>query len=230
MKKIIICLIVILYSATAEGETKEKLPYLNYTNIKIALATLFPAYWLHITIHEGTHALTALSYGARIKEFIVWPHSRMIDGKNELSLGRISYTWRTRVTNSERAMVHISPLITNAVLFSASEVLFATDIITSDSYLAPIIFVVGELYPWIDFTKTVLFSRDIEYFEGYSSLPPAAVRITGGIAAALGACALVYRAIQIFGKKRKKEKKDSRVLFHPIIDKDYMGGSAIMRF
>lgn len=212
------------------GARAEKLE-LNMRNLDIGAMALVPAHFLRMFIHEQSHAAVARSYGASITKFVIWPEK--IDGKIVLGYTEyIDFGRRSDIIPTDRqlALIAIAPVISDLIIFSATETAFALDGISYDSYLAPLIFLVGEVMPWIDFVQTAIISSDIREFEKRTGWSPTIIRSAGVVIAFAGGYLLVRRAGKIFLKPRGqkiKQKVRRGIALMPFAD---VGASISIQF
>lgn len=216
--KLYILFCVPLLSAPVRAENLK----INSDNLRIGLIGFIPAFLFQAFVHERTHAAIAKSQGAKIVEFSFYP----VRKEREFYFGLTTAEWPKEPTDRQAAYFYIAPAITNLIVFSATETAFALDGIDCASYLAPVIFLVGELGPWVDFTRRIIVSNDISQFEMKSGVPPLITRSVGMAASFLGGYLLIKRAKKIFWRPAKKTAV-RRVKLTPFSD---IGASITMEF
>tara|TARA_B100000315_G_scaffold258956_1_gene312936 strand:+ start:1500 stop:2192 length:693 start_codon:yes stop_codon:yes gene_type:complete len=198
--------LVLLVPAVGKAYTNET--EWNSKNIKIALATIPLAYMSEIMLHEGSHALTGTIYGLELERISFFPdYVDLGGGKKKFYLGHVKFKDRHLASPAESAHISMAPYIMHAILFSTSEVLFETGVVPHDSYVAPILFMMGEVAPWVSFTKSVIKSADFENFEESTGVHPGITRSVGVMISIVGACLIVRRGMKIFRKPAIRPKK-----------------------
>ena len=100
---------------------KEKEDDKSHNNLLLLGATglsLYPAFYLGIFLHEGSHALVAAGRGQKILDFAPYPHS--MNGKSYFGRVRIGYHSRSGTVERSRddAWIASAPMILNTSLIS----------------------------------------------------------------------------------------------------------------
>ena len=175
----------------------------NEKQWRLGLIAMIPSFPLTIILHEGMHSFAATSMGARITDFRIWPS--ILD--NKLSLGYVNIERDLPFTPRQYAFFALAPQITNALLFCVTESLFYCNTVSSQSPVAPFIFVFGELFPWIGFTTAFIHSSDVENVEKFAHVPRYVIRPIGAVVSAIGAYFMIKRGYQIFFQKRRHRPK-----------------------
>jgi len=195
---------------------------LDAWQVAIAGSHLLPGYFLELAAHEYVgHALPITLSGGTVTKVSILPE-------------RIDETWflgATRFdgafTRSELVFIYMGPYMMDVFLFSAAEALFASGAVPYDSYLAPVLFITGELLPWWDFMSTLTNPHreaDLALFERDLRVHPAVTRTVGGIIAGGGLALMTLRAVKIFSKKlRFSLPTCPKITFAPSITADGVG-------
>lgn len=102
-------------------QTKDREDDKSHNNLLILGATglsLYPAFYLGIFLHEGSHALVAAGRGQKILDFTPYPHS--MNGKSYFGRVRIGYDARSGTVERSRddAWIASAPMILNTSLIS----------------------------------------------------------------------------------------------------------------
>lgn len=225
-KILIVVAAFLLLPASARAEETEA-KKINWQNIKLGIFLLLPAHFLETAIHEGSHAIAAKASGGNVTEFNILPSND--DGHFYMGYTKIS--WPHPPTNKERALVLVSPKIANIFLFSASEIIFRTGIIDNSSQSAVVLFIFGELAPWVDFTAGIIHSTDMTRFESATGLRASFTRTIGAMISFAGFYFLFERAKKVFLTSwREREKPSAWIHFNLIADRNLTGGAIKGRF
>lgn len=195
---------------------------INALNLQIGFAGLVPAFLFQTFVHERTHAAIAKSQGAKIIELSFYP----VRKNGEFYFGLTTAEWPKEPTDKQAAHFYISPAITSIIIFSATEATFALGGIDHSSCLSAVIFLVGELAPWIDFTHMILLSKDISRFEEKTGVPMPITRSVGIGISFFGGYLMLNRAKKIFWRHTKKTAL-RRIKLTPFSD---IGASVTMEF
>lgn len=206
MKKLVVVILCCLCSIRADAGEIKGAKELDKKKLVVGIAALVPAYFAHVVIHEGTHALTAISQGATITDFRFWPSI----SNDHFYWGLVTANWPGEPSEAKKAIFDIAPQITNVILFSATETLFATGAVPMDSYGAVLLFVFGEAATWLSFTSTAIHSVDIANFETSTGLHPAITRSIGAAISLAGLYFMARRAHKIFWKSKSPPKVSDR--------------------
>jgi hypothetical protein len=100
--------------------------------------------------------------------------------------------------------IDLGPHLLDLALFTATETLFASGAVPHDSFIAPILLVTGEFWPWWDFTSAILNpspANDLSVFERELRVHPAITRTIGGLISAGGLVLMTMRTIKIVAPK-----------------------------
>ncbi len=198
MKKIPILLMLLLPPMNSWAQRVE----LDKENLAWAVASLLPSALMHTFLHESSHAIAAKALGAEVTEFHVW---------DIFSIGQIDTKWDRRPSERQITMFLLAPQATNILLFSVTELLFASEAISPRSRLAPILFIFGEFLPWLDITLVTIGSFDIRMLEQRTSIQPEVTRSVGAAISVVGAVFLAHRAYRVFFKKIRARETVSHV-------------------
>jgi len=181
---------------------------LDMKQLKLALLSVAPAYFANVVIHEGSHAVAALSMGMKVEDFMVFP--QMVDG--QFYFGYHNASRQREPSNTEKAFYYIMPQITAITLFSLAEIGFETGFISHRSDAAAIIFVMFEVAPLVNLFTYVLggstgaIGVDPVKFENATGISPALNRGVGLAIGAVGLALMIRRAQKIFWKKEAPKK------------------------
>ena len=95
---------------------KQKEPHNNLLILGATGLSLYPAFYLGILMHEGSHALVAAARGHDIIQFVPYPHSA--NGKSYFGRVRVSYTSQLGTAERSRDNLWVSsaPMILNTSL------------------------------------------------------------------------------------------------------------------
>ena len=206
MKKLIVVILCCFSSIQADARVTKNAKVLDKKKLAVGIAAFLPSYFAHVVIHEGTHALTAISQGADITTFRVWPSI----SNDHFFLGLTEAFYLREPSEAKKAIFDIAPQITNIILFSATETLFATGAVNMDSYSAVLLFVFGEAATWASFTSTIIHSADMSNFETATGLHPAITRSIGAAISLTGLYFAARRAHKIFWKSKSPPKVSDR--------------------
>lgn len=121
----------------------------NETLVWAGVGMAIPTYFLGVTLHEGSHALSAKAFGAEIVGFSVLPGVR--DGHFYFGYTR----WRGELSRGERAFTLLAPKLTDALLLGGYSVLVGLDALPDNAW-AQLVLVVLATGAWVDFTKDVI--------------------------------------------------------------------------
>lgn len=194
----VLCAAILFLPGLARAEEKTKF---DFKKAGIGLALFAPAFFTNTVIHESAHALAVPLRGAKVIKFVVWPNRD--DGG--FTWGYVN--WRKRETTpADLATISISPQIANFMVFTATELLFATEAVSSNSYAGLALFVFGEVAPWVNFFQFLSSSSDIKEFEKATGVNIAVTRGVGGAIALAGLYVMIRRAHKIFWKRSVLEK------------------------
>jgi hypothetical protein len=111
-----------------------------------------PAFFVGVTLHEGTHALLAHSFGAEIVEIRLTPG--FYEGRFYFGLTR----WKGQLTRGERTITLLGPKGVDLVIMGGFTAMWLTDSLPA-SDLGTLALTVLATGSWVDFTKDV-FSRN----------------------------------------------------------------------
>lgn len=188
-----------------------------------------PVYaFLHLNIHEGSHALTAKALGYDIEAYRPYPHFIYIDGERNFVLGMTITKGET--TSGNMALIAVMPTITDVALFSAADITLSY--MNSDSAAAPFLFFGGMVWPWIDFVtafNSPAPTTDVALWSKELHLNRAGVVLLGDIVAALGLWRVIHHGQQAFFEKVPKRNQKS-VSMMPLVSNGYVTLSLVGSF
>jgi len=109
-----------------------------------------PTYFLGVILHEGSHAVAARAFGARITRFQILP------GRHpETGVFYFGYAgWRGKLTPCEKVFTLLAPKLTDAVALGGYTILVATDSLPDNAYGSLALTVLATGF-WVDFSKDV---------------------------------------------------------------------------
>jgi hypothetical protein len=143
---------VLLASGPAHAQTAATPPsaqphpeYLVLAGAGMAL----PTYMLNLTLHEGSHALSALSFGAEVTRFSVLPGR--YDGK--FYFGYVEY--RGRLTVAQRTFFLLAPKIPDVLALGTYAALVGTGTLPRNAYGRMALAVLATGF-WVDFSKDLV--------------------------------------------------------------------------
>ena len=93
-------------------------------------------------------------------------------------------------------------------MFSLTEAAFRTGIMDGSPRMATIVFVFGELAPWVDFTVGIIRPVDMNAFENATGLRPSFTRTIGATISFVGLYFLIERARKIFMAPRREKASE----------------------
>jgi hypothetical protein len=108
-----------------------------------------PTYVLNLTIHEGSHALTALSFGSEVERFSIIPG--FYDG--HFYFGYVRY--RGRMTRAQRTFFLLAPKVPDVLALSTYAALVGTNTLPPSAYARMALAVVATGF-WVDFSKDLV--------------------------------------------------------------------------
>lgn len=161
-----------------------------------------PLYFLHqSTLHEGSHALTALLLGHPVTQFKPYPHTygtpsgeRRFLFTGGIKIGDDRYI----VPPGDRAAITAVPTFLDIALFSATDLALSQS--NPDSWGASLAYFGGMVWPWIDFTLNINLvgpHSDVGNWSRHWGLNPYGVQISGDLLAAVGLWRLVDRGSEV---------------------------------
>lgn len=220
MKKLyyIIIVIILLSSANAEGRFRKEVLW----NLLAA-----PVYgFVQLNVHEGSHALGALTVGAEVVKY--QPYPSVEDG---------TFMWGKVITNKiqdrhENGFVLVAPYISDVAIFTTSDILLSAEIVSPRSISGGILFIAGMVAPFADFVCNVNNWSDGNDFTRISELydvPRVFTVVMGNIIAAVALWRLVTVGIKVFfEEENENEEEETRISFSvmPTVG----GGGATMSF
>jgi hypothetical protein len=108
-----------------------------------------PTYVLNLTIHEGSHALTALSFGTEVVRFSIIPG--FYDG--HFYFGYVRY--RGRMTRAQHTFFLLAPKVPDVLALGTYAALVGTGTLPSNAYARMALAVVATGF-WVDFSKDLV--------------------------------------------------------------------------
>ncbi|MFA5175482.1 MAG: hypothetical protein WC430_03660 [Patescibacteria group bacterium] len=201
MKKLYIYIIIVItlfFSANAEGRFRKEVLW----NLLAA-----PAYgFVQLNIHEGSHALGALTVGAELIQYQPYP-----------SLENGIFMWGKVVTNKiydrhENGFVLVAPYISDVVIFTASDIILSTEVISPHSISGGILFIAGMVAPFADFVANINnwsegndFTRISELYD----IPRVFPMIIGNIISAVALWRIVAVGMKVFFEEEEETQQIS---------------------
>ncbi|HMG23164.1 MAG TPA: hypothetical protein VK607_17630 [Kofleriaceae bacterium] len=158
MARFAAALAVVLAAPVARAEPSDRALVLT------GLAMAPPTYLIGVTLHEGSHALAAVTVGATVEALHLFPPGR------DPTTGTFRFGWtyvRGLRTPGERAAFYLAPKLTDAVLLGGFAALAFTGAWPDSRYggLALTVFATGL---WVDFSKdVVLFAPTNDVVKGF---------------------------------------------------------------
>jgi hypothetical protein len=105
-----------------------------------------PSFFLHTTIHEGSHALAAVAYGGQVTNFEVWPSTQ----HGNLTFGYTVSQFRSGdLADRAAPLIHAAPAITEAVWMIGAAIAYRN----TDSEILKGMFLTEMLASLVDMTK-----------------------------------------------------------------------------
>lgn len=132
----------------------------------VSLSTLIPALFLHTFIHEGSHALAAISFDAKITKFEPWPNFSRPIGQ----FGYMEYKYRS-ISERQKVMIDFVPYITDMVIFSVTSTLFLTKVIKPRTLESSIVYMLGIIAPLINLSVNFFSGTDFKNIDRTSAGP-----------------------------------------------------------
>lgn len=163
--------------------------------------------FMQLNLHEGSHALAAVSTGGKIEEFA--PYPTKVNGK--------FFFGRTLLSGDyNETFMLIAPSITDISLFTTSDIILSR--IEPESPAAPVFFSIM-LWNFIDFTYNWNGSseyNDVVRFTNKVGTNRVATLVVGDTLAVVGLVRLIDRSLKIFILKQQKPidtKAQTTVMF-----------------
>lgn len=154
---------------------------------------------MQVNLHEGSHALAAMSLGYHVDTYKPWPHFVDIDGQSHLVGGEFAIREDdAAIPRADYAWISIAPFVTDLLLFLASDL--ALEAVPADSYGAPFLAFGGMMFPLPDFAAGILFrtsETDIMKFHQSSGVPSWVSFLVGGALIVVGSWRLGERLEQM---------------------------------
>lgn len=205
------------------------------------LAQLFmvPVYYLGYTaVHEGGHALAALSYGLEVDRFEPYPHRvALADDEDDYGCrssvnSRYEFTWGytgirfgdEQPSQGQLAMVSITPYLTDIVLFTTSDLLLQY-VVDPTSIGAPFLLVGGMITPLVDFTVGMSCFHegcDMHNFSEQAGISQAVVGVVGFMMVSIAIWRVIHQFRRVFMERRPNESQRV-VSVMPIADRERLG-------
>lgn len=207
-------IVVLVLMAGGRAEAKK----FDLKQLKWALFSAVPAYFTEVLIHEGTHALVAMAEGVKVESMRIFPGRLYGQFTPGYTLVKDDFK-----SGSQAGIFFIAPQITNALLFSAAEVMFETGALSERSDMGAIAFVFLEAMPLVNFLNSVLGGRvfgegadtvDIELFQKRTGAPKGLYQGVGLAIGAVGIALLIRRASRIFWKDESPVRKRGKYEFN----------------
>lgn len=162
-------------------------------------------FFLEINVHEGSHALGALSTGGRVISYNPYPH---YNNEGAFRFGSTMVSWDTDrsggVENNIRAFTLLAPAISQISIFVISDLLISYVPDLNSSFWGPVLYLAGMVCPWIDFVFNLYnqssscdFARAAEFLGERRELFYA----FGTFIAAVGLWRLIHHFIRIFTER-----------------------------
>lgn len=185
-------------NAVGEPKYEQKL---RTTRFLMHLSAM-PAYALiENALHEGSHGLWVVAQGRKITGYKPYPHFQEDGAGRHFYLGWMSS--EGSFSKREEALVLAGPTITDFTLFTATD-LVLTYGVDPNAWYAPILFMVGMLWPTIDWITTMNGwspTTDIARFCNYTGTNRVALTIVGDAMAAVAIWRLLHHGRNIFFMK-----------------------------
>lgn len=125
------------------------------TLVAVGLALAVPTYVVGVSIHEGSHALSAKLVGGEVVKFRPWPGRDPQSGAFQLGLTRV----RGLRCDRARLFFYLAPKIVDVALLGGYVALYESGAYPSGSYGQLVVTVLATGF-WVDFAKdTFLWSR-----------------------------------------------------------------------
>ncbi len=197
-----------------------------------------PVYFLtHVTVHEGGHALAALSYGLEVDRFEPYPHRvsvaedtndygcRSVANRHDFVWGYMHIRFNDEEpSRAQLAMISITPYLIDLVLFTTSDLLLQY-VVDPTSAGAPFLLVGGMIAPFVDFAVGMSCFHegcDISNFSEQSGIPQSVVGLVGYMMVATAFWRIIHQFRRVFMEQRSAESSRA-ISVTPVANRDSVG-------
>jgi hypothetical protein len=205
----LLALLALLAASPAHAEPSDR------TLVYAGLGMSIPAYFLGVTVHEGSHAVAAELVGADTLQLHLLP------GRNPRN-GAFQFGW-TRVQglegDGERQLFLGAPKIVDAVLLGTYGVLWATDGLPEGRWGHLVVQVLATTF-WVDFAKDVLvFNRhnDVVRMFTMAGLDTEWKRLPARVLYAAADAGLAYLVLRGWVDLFEKDDAEAEPLVVPLV-------------
>jgi len=226
-----LCSLFVIFTESAYAESSKPKTKLQFRKEMLWHLAALPIYaFLQINVHEGSHALTGLIVGAKVKGYYPYPH---IDEKN--------FVWGNVILEGENlkskevcAIILFAPYLADINIFAAADLLISLGAVSPHSVLGGILYFAGMIAPFMDFAINVngwSSGNDFSSLSNIVGIHRAFFYVAGNVMAGVAIWRLLSVGKKVFFKEKVKEKTPKRKISFLITPTYQMSGiSIITRF
>jgi hypothetical protein len=207
--RLVVVAVVLLAAAPAQADPSDR------TLVYAGLGMAIPAYFLGVTVHEGSHAVAAEAVGADTQELHLLP------GKNPRN-GAFQFGWtRVRGLDGDRERLFFlgAPKIVDLALLGAYGALWAADGLPDGRWGHLVVQVLATTF-WVDFAKDVLvFNKhnDVVRMFTMAGLDTEWKRLPARVLYAAADAGLAYLVLRGWVDLFEKDDAEAEALVVPLV-------------
>jgi hypothetical protein len=190
----LVIVVAILLPSSAYGDRR-----IDLTQFRIL--PLLPAYSVlgQTPLHEGSHALAASVFGMRVNRVIPYPHSYRENNTRRFAAGSVRVEMTG--TRSEICGVYMSPYFTDVIMFTSVDLLLHVHPTLENSIGGAILYMVGMLFPYIDFVINFFNSTSDWRQASIASGRPEVIYSVGAVLLAVATWRLIATGYRVFTRE-----------------------------
>lgn len=221
-----LCSLFVIFTESAYAKSKTKLQFRKEMLWHLAALPVYA--FLQMNIHEGSHALTGLIVGAKIKGYYPYPHIYYThENERNFVWGNVVFESESIKTKEAAAIITFAPYLADINIFAAADLLISLGAVSPHSVFGGILYFAGMMAPLIDFAINIngwSSGNDFSSLSNILGVHRAFFYVAGNVMVGVA----IWRLISVGKKVFFKEKTPKRKISFLITPAYQISGISIM--